>query len=73
MDEIDRLKGKGVFERVFTMQYLSHERFVDWTGRMVTLCLDEDDVRDLVGAMGRFPAFRETGWQLLRTARVLSA
>ena len=73
-DEIaERLNNWSLRERVFTMQYLSHERFVDWTGRMVTLCLDEDDVRDLVGAMGRFPAFRETGWQLLRTARVLSA
>ncbi|MHC4427812.1 MAG: hypothetical protein ACYS0D_04315 [Planctomycetota bacterium] len=72
-DEIaERMNNWSLRERVFTMQYLSHERFVDWTGRMVALCLDDDDVRDLVGAMGRFPAFRETGWRLLKSARVLS-
>jgi hypothetical protein len=58
-------------ERVFTMQYASHRRFLDWTGRMLSLTLDNDDVRALVGTMGRFPTFRDTGWKLLQTARVV--
>jgi tetratricopeptide (TPR) repeat protein len=31
--------------------------------------LDAEDIRVLTGAMGRFPIFRETGWQVLRSAR----
>ncbi len=71
-DEIaDRMNSWSLRERVFTMQYASHQRFVDWTGRTVALTLDNDDLRALVGTMGRFPAFRETGWRLLQTARVV--
>ncbi|MFO0874199.1 MAG: hypothetical protein U0575_09545 [Phycisphaerales bacterium] len=32
--------------------------------------IDVEDVRTIVGAMGRFPIFRETGWEVLRSARV---
>ena len=71
-DEIaDRMNSWSLRERVFTMQYASHQRFVDWTGQTVALTLDNDDLRALVGTMGRFPAFRETGWRLLQTARVV--
>ena len=71
-DEIaDRMNNWSLRERVFTMQFASHQRFLDWTGRMLSLTLDNDDVKALVGTMGRFPAFRETGWKLLRTARVV--
>ena len=71
-DEIaDRMNNWSLRERVFTMQFASHQRFLDWTGRMLSLTLDNDDVKSLVGTMGRFPAFRETGWKLLQTARVV--
>ncbi len=71
-DEIaDRMNNWSLRERVFTMQYASHQRFLDWTGRMLSLTLDNDDVKALVGTMGRFPAFRATGWKLLQTARVV--
>ncbi|MHC4209624.1 MAG: hypothetical protein ACYTE6_13170 [Planctomycetota bacterium] len=71
-DEIaDRMNNWSLRERVFTMQYASHRRFLDWTGRMLSLTLDNDDVRALVGTMGRFPTFRDTGWKLLQTARVV--
>lgn len=71
-DEIaDRMNNWSLRERVFTMQYASHKRFLDWTGRMLSLTLDNDDVKALVGTMGRFPTFRETGWKLLQTARVV--
>jgi len=71
-DEIaDRMNNWSLRERVFSMQYASHRRFLDWTGRTLSLTLDNDDVKALVGTMGRFPAFRDTGWKLLRTARVV--
>jgi hypothetical protein len=71
-DEIaDRMNNWSLRERVFTMQYASHQRFLDWTGRMLSLTLDNEDVKALVGTMGRFPAFRDTGWKLLQTARVV--
>ena len=71
-DEIaDRMNNWSLRERVFAMQYASHQKFLDWTGRMLALTLDNDDVRALVGTMGRFPAFRDTGWKLLQTARVV--
>jgi hypothetical protein len=28
-------------------------------------------VRTIAGAMGRFPSFRETGWRILASARVV--
>ncbi len=71
-DEIaDRMNNWSLRERVFSMQFASHQRFLDWTGRVLSLTLDNDDVRALVGTMGRFPAFRDTGWKLLQTARIL--
>lgn len=71
-DEIaDRMNNWSLRERVFSMQFASHQRFLDWTGRMLSLTLDNEDVRALVGTMGRFPAFRDTGWKLLQTARIL--
>jgi hypothetical protein len=42
----------------------THER-CEWT-------LDEEDLRNLVGAMGRFPFFRPTGWRILDRATILA-
>ena len=71
-DEIaDRLDNWSLRERVFSMQYASQKKFLDWTGRTLSLTLDNDDLRALVGTMGRFPTFRDTGWRLLQTARVV--
>jgi hypothetical protein len=33
--------------------------------------LDSDDLRIVAGAIGRFPTFRETGWQILRSVRLV--
>lgn len=33
--------------------------------------LDDEDIRVLAGAMGRFPCFRPIGWRILDSARVL--
>jgi len=56
-------------ERAFSLEWLRRQSLVgatceprpDWM-------LDTDDVRVLVGTMGRFPLFRETGWRILDSA-----
>ena len=55
-------------ERAFTMEWcrrqevsLAPDEAGDWM-------LDGDDVRILVGTMGRFPRFRPTGWAILEHA-----
>ena len=58
-------------ERAFTMewfrrQHVGHsprDESIAWT-------LDDEDVRVLVGTMGRFPLFRPTGWAILEHAMV---
>jgi tetratricopeptide (TPR) repeat protein len=63
--EIADLSGNwAIRERAFTVDYL---RGMGTTARGDSL-LDNDDVRILTGAMGRFPAFRPKGWELLRRA-----
>lgn len=67
----DRLNNWAMRERVFTMQYTLHNLMVDATGLDLAFTIDDDD-RSLIGAtMGRFPSFRETGWKILETARVV--
>jgi len=51
-------------ERAFMLEHL-RRRGSD------PLVLDHDDVRSIIGAMGRFPQFRDAGWALLRDAVVL--
>jgi tetratricopeptide (TPR) repeat protein len=51
-------------ERAFTIDCLRSRRPSEFGG----VVLDGEDVRVLTGAMGRFPAFRPAGWELLRRA-----
>ena len=72
-DEIaDRLDNWAMRERVFSIQFDGHRRFVGWTGRDTPLTIDSDDIRMITGTMGRFPQFRETGWSLLESASVIT-
>lgn len=60
-------------ERTFTLEWIRREdearrersRPTGWT-------LDEEDLRGLVGSMGRFPFFRPTGWRILDEAEILA-
>ena len=71
-DEIaDRLDNWSMRERAFTMQYTRWKRAVDATGFEIPNVVDQEDVRLITGTMGRFPTFRETGWQILKTAQVV--
>ncbi|MCP4758316.1 MAG: hypothetical protein GY894_02420 [Planctomycetes bacterium] len=72
-DEIaDRLDNWAMRERVFSIQFDGHRRFVGWTGQDKPLTMDSDDIRMVTGTMGRFPNFRRTGWTMLESARVVT-
>ncbi|MEE8459651.1 MAG: hypothetical protein V3S08_07250 [Phycisphaerales bacterium] len=67
----ERLNNWSMRERIFTMQFARWERAVSATGIDIPCMVDNDDVRVIAGAMGRFPSFRETGWSILRSARIV--
>jgi hypothetical protein len=67
----ERLNNWAMRERIVTMQFTRWERAVDATGIDIPCMVDDDDVRVIAGAMGRFPSFRETGWSILRSARIV--
>jgi hypothetical protein len=56
-------------ERAFTLEWFRRQQSA---GELPVECnawvLDADDVRVLVGTMGRFPLFRATGWEILDQA-----
>ena len=71
-DEIaNRLDNWSMRERVFTLQYTGHQRFVGWTGQSMPMTIDSEDIKMITGTMGRFPQFRKTGWNILQTANVV--
>jgi tetratricopeptide (TPR) repeat protein len=73
-DEIaNRLDNWSLRERVFTMEHSRWERAVGCTGFDIPRVVDEDEVRVITGTMARFPMFHETGWQILRSAKIVRA
>jgi len=59
-------------EQVFTVEFVQRcERGAPDGDTRESWVLDADDLRNLVGAMGRFPNFRSTGWRILSVARVI--
>ena len=73
-DEIaNKLDNWSMRERVFSMQYQGHQRFVGWTGQEIPMTIDSEDIKMITGTMGRFPRFRKTGWNILQSANVVQA
>lgn len=71
-DEIaNRSDNWSMRERAFTMQYTRWQRAVDATGFEIPNVIDKEDVQLIAGTMGRFPTFRDTGWRILKTAKVV--
>ena len=66
MEIADRLDNWSLRERAFAMEVSrrAHDPEEPWV-------LDQEEVRHLVGTMGRFPAFRDAGYRILRDARLL--
>jgi len=66
MEIADRLDNWSLRERAFSMEVRRREGLDEspWV-------LDQEEVRQLVGTMGRFPAFRDRGYRILQNARLL--
>ena len=58
-------------ERVFSLEFAQHERLHQVSGHDVPWTIDTDEARVIIGTMGRFPRFRDTGWQILNAATVI--
>lgn len=69
----DTLNNWAMRERLFTMEFLQRQRLNDMAGFRVDWTIDNEEVKLIVGTMGRFPMFRNTGWQILQTATVVGA
>lgn len=69
----DKLNNWAMRERLFTMEFLQRQRLNDMAGIRVDWTIDNEEVKLIVGTMGRFPMFRNTGWQILQTATVVGA
>lgn len=73
-DIAEQLNSWPMRERAFTLDWFRRQSIAhapmrqcrDWT-------LDGDDLRVLVGTMGRFPLFRPTGWQILEHAALVGS
>jgi len=69
----DKLNNWAMRERLFTMEFLQRQRLNDLAGFSVDWTIDNEEVKLIVGTMGRFPMFRNTGWQILQTATVVGS
>lgn len=69
----NKLENWAMRERAFTMEHAHRQRFVEWTKVTSDWALDNEDIRVLAGTMGRFPGFREVGWDILRTAKLVAS
>ncbi len=68
---VRRRQSWALREGILQVHSESHRRLREWTGRSLPLVLELDELRSLIGVMGRFPSFRQTGWQLVDEAAVL--
>lgn len=67
----EKLDNWSLRERAFTMEHFRRQRVSDAVGVEIDWILDDEEVRVIAGTMGRFPTFRETGWQILETSNAL--
>ena len=71
LEVADELDNWAMRERAFTVEHFRRKRVADETGFEPDWLIDDDRLRILAGTMSRFPAFREPGWEILRSARIL--
>ena len=58
-------------QRAYTLKYRLHEAVNREAPLSLDLALDEEELRSVVGLIGRFPRFRDLGWRVLDNATVL--
>jgi hypothetical protein len=68
----DRLQNWAMRERLFTAEFMQRQTVAGGDLSPGDWVIDHEDVRVIVGTMGRFPAFRTTGWNILQSATVVS-
>lgn len=67
----DRLDNWAMRERLFTLEYVHRHRAAEEGDPDSDWSIDQEEVKVIVGTMGRFPMFRSTGWRILQTATVV--
>jgi hypothetical protein len=88
-DEVDRavaictMKGHEIADRLgnWAMRQqlfmLEHRRRQRSAGAAIGLedewLIDAEELRDILGSIGRFDQFRRTGWDILRSATIVGA
>jgi hypothetical protein len=60
-------------ERAFTLEHFRRQQADIQGVSQEPWPLDDEDIRVITGTMGRFPAFRDVGWQILQNAQVLES
>ena len=64
----DRLDHWAMRERSFTLEHFRRQRAWGGEDSFDQWVLDAEDLRVLMGTMGRFPRFREVGWRIISLA-----
>jgi hypothetical protein len=65
-----RLNNWAMRERLYTLEFEQRRRLEMLAGVPIDWTLRSEGIREIVGTMGRFPRFRETGWRILHAATV---
>lgn len=66
----EHLGNWPIHERSFTLEWFRRQRATGRGEEMPAWTLDGDDLRVLVGTMGRFPMFRAVGFRILEMANI---
>lgn len=61
----ERVDSWTLRERAFSLEYLRRERATADAGIPAEWILEEDELRTVIGAIGRFPAFSDVGLEIL--------
>lgn len=69
----DEMDNWALRERVFTLQFVLHQRLSEQTGLDLAYTIDDEQQQLITATMGRFPNFRQLGWQILETAQIVGS
>jgi hypothetical protein len=64
----ERLGNWALRERLCSLEFARRELAHELVGTPLEWTIHEKEVSVIVGAMGRFPSFRSTGWRILNSA-----
>lgn len=67
----DRLDHWAMRERAFTIEHFRRDRAACEVASFEEWVLDPEDLRVVMGTMGRFPGFRPIGWRILLESGVV--